>query len=322
MPERHAAARMTPADDNGAAQRSICLLCLTEGRQRAAQLAPRLAHPPDPPSRHCDNPQVSHAPPERPASDHDEQWWRDFLSNPDPAMGFVRRLFRTIPTDPRCQLCAAPFAGPGRPVMRLIGKTRSVANPNMCNACERVLLKHHGGGEVEGTALFADIRGSTAMAEHLSPTEFRATLDRFYTVASKSVFDHGGIVDKFAGDELVAVFPPFLGANHVERAVDAARDLFRATGHGMPDGPWVPLGAGVHTGTAWFGAIGEGSHVEITIVGDAINTTARLAAAAGPGEILVSAEAAAVVGLEPTLEHRSLDLKGKELPTDVVVVRV
>lgn len=231
-------------------------------------------------------------------------------------------MFNGIPSDPRCQLCAAPFAGPGRPVMRLIGKTRSVQNPNMCNACERVLLKHHGGGEAEGSALFADIRGSTAMAERLSPTEFRTLLDRFYTVASKSVFDHGGLVDKFVGDELMAIFPPFLGANHVERAVDAARDLLGATGHGTPDGPWVPLGAGVNTGTVWFGAIGEGSHVEITSVGDVVNTTARLAAAAGPGEILVSAEAAAIAGLEPTLEHRSLELKGKELPTQVVVVRV
>ena len=266
---------------------------------------------------------MSHPSPERPATtEHDEQWWRDFLNNPDPAQGFVRRVFSSIPTDPRCQLCAAPFAGPGRAVMQLIGKTRSAQNPTMCNACERVLLKHHGGGEVQGTALFADIRGSTAMAERMSPTEFRTTLDRFYTAASKSVFDHAGMVDKFAGDELVAIFPPFLGADHVQRAFDAARDLFRATGHGTPDGPWVPLGAGLHTGTAWFGAIGKGSHVEITIVGDAINTTARLAAAAGPGEILVSAEAAAVVGLEPSLEHRSLDLKGKELRTDVVVVRV
>ena len=260
--------------------------------------------------------------PPGPTTEHDERWWQDFLSNPDPAIGFVRRIFNSIPADPRCQMCAAPFGGAGRPIMRLIGKTQSAQNPNMCNACEKVLLQHHGGGEVDGTSLFADIRGSTAMAERMTPAEFRATLDRFYTAASKSVFDHGGMVDKFVGDELVAVFPPFLGANHPERALDAARDLLRATGHGTPAGPWVPVGAGLHTGRAWFGAIGEGNHVEITIVGDAINTTARLAAAAGAGEILVSAVAAEVIGLEPTLERRSLDLKGKELPTDVVVVRV
>lgn len=262
------------------------------------------------------------APERPPTTEHSEQWWRDFLNNPDPAHGFVRRVFATIPTDPRCVLCAAPFAGAGRPVMRLFGKTRSSQNPNMCNACERILLKHHGGAEVEGSALFADIRGSTAMAERLSPTEFRTTLDRFYTAASKSVFDHGGMVDKFVGDELVAMFPPFLGANHAERAVDAACDILRATGHGTPEGPWVPVGAGVNSGKVWFGTIGEGSHVEITAVGDPINTTARLAAAAGPGEILVTADAAAVAGLEPTLEHRSLELKGKELSTEVVVVRV
>lgn len=260
--------------------------------------------------------------PPAPDAGRDDQWWQDFLSNPDPTHTLVRRVFKGIPADPRCQLCAAPFAGPGRPIMHLLGKQRSAGNPNMCNACERVLLQHHGGGEVEGSSLFADIRGSTAMAERMSPAEFSATLDRFYTVASKSVFDHGGMVDKFVGDELVAVFPPFLGVNHAERALDAARALLRATGHGTPEGPWVPVGAGVNTGRAWFGAIGTGSHVEITIVGDAINTAARLAAAAAGGEILVSAVAAEAIGLEPTLERRSLDLKGKELPTDVVVVRV
>jgi adenylate cyclase len=72
----------------------------------------------------------------------------------------------------------------------------------------------------------------------------------------------------------------------------------------------------------WFGAIGEGSHVEITAVGDVVNTTARLAAAAGAGEVLVSTDAATAAGLDPTLERRSLELKGKQDTTDVVTVRV
>jgi adenylate cyclase len=70
----------------------------------------------------------------------------------------------------------------------------------------------------------------------------------------------------------------------------------------------------------WFGTVGEGTHVEITVLGDVVNTTARLAAAASAGEILVSAEAAAVVGLDRSLERRSLELKGKEQPTEVVVL--
>ncbi len=251
-----------------------------------------------------------------------EAFWRDYLAHPDSLQTVGRRLFSHIPASPRCQLCAAPFAGVGGPVMRLIGKRPSAGNPNMCSTCQNVLIRHHGGAEVEGSMLFADIRGSTAMAERMSPGEFHAILDRFYTVASETVFAHNGIVDKFVGDELVAVFPPVYGGSHASRAVEAAIGLLRATGHADADGPWVPLGAAVHTGRAWFGAVGEGSHVEITVVGDAVNTTARLASQATAGEILVSTDAAAAAGLDPNLERRSLPLKGKELATEVVSLRI
>lgn len=251
-----------------------------------------------------------------------EEFWRDFMTHPDSLMTVGRHLFRRLPSDPRCQLCAAPFSGLGGRAMQVIGKRPSTGNPNVCNSCEDVLIKYHGGAEVEGTMLFADIRGSTALGEQMSPTEFRALLDRFYGVASKAVYAHGGIVDKFVGDELVAAFPPMLGADHVARAVAAAREVLEDTGHGDSDGPWAPVGAGVHVGRVWFGTVGEGIHVEITVVGDAVNTTARLAAAAQAGEVLVSADAAAAAGLDPGLPRRSLELKGKEHATEVVSLRV
>ncbi len=257
-----------------------------------------------------------------PGDRRDEAFWRDFLSHPDSLMGTGRRLFSRIPASPRCQLCAAPFAGVGAPVMRLIGKKPSDANPNVCTSCQKVLIKHHGGAEVEGSMLFADIRGSTALAERMSPGEFHALLDRFYTAASESVFAHNGVVDKFVGDELVAAFPPTYGADHASRAIEAGKAVLRATGHADPAGPWAPIGAGVHTGRVWFGAVGEGSHVEITVVGDAVNTTSRLAARAAAGELLVSTDAAAAAGLDPTLERRSLELKGKQQPTEVVTLRI
>lgn len=78
----------------------------------------------------------------------------------------------------------------------------------------------------------------------------------------------------------------------------------------------------MHSGRAWFGAIGEGRHVELTAVGDAVNVAARIAEAAGPGELLVSADAATAAGLDPTFERCSLGLEGKELPTEVVSLRV
>ena len=106
-------------------------------------------------------------------------------------------------------------------------------------------------------------------------------LDRYFAAATSAVFRYDGFVYKFVGDELVATFFPLLsGERFVARAVDAAEELLRATGHADPAGPWVPVGVGVHAGMAWFGSVGEGSHVEMTAVGDTVNTTARLASLA------------------------------------------
>jgi adenylate cyclase len=253
----------------------------------------------------------------------DPEFWHDFLTRGDSNERKVRRLFRRIPEGPRCKLCAAPFAGVGAPLMRMIGKRRSDQNPAMCTSCFDFILVHHGGAEIECTLLFADIRGSTAMAEQMTPSAFRDRLDRFYVTAAKVVFDHDGSVDKFIGDELMALFFPLLsGDDHVLRAVEAARSLLVATGHDDPAGPWVPVGAGVHTGSAWVGAVGEGAHTELTAVGDIVNTTARLAAAAAAGEVLVSGDAARAARLDPGLPRSLLELKGKESPTEVVSLRV
>ena len=258
-----------------------------------------------------------------PDPDHaTEEFWRDFLTRGHGKERKVRGVLRRLPHEPRCMLCAAPFAGPAAPLMRAIGKRPSDKNPTMCTSCFDFMAKHHGGAEIECSFLFADVRGSTAIAERMSPTEFRGLLDRFYALATTLVIDHDGSIDKFVGDELVAMYFPLLsGERHAERAVATARALLRATGHADAAGPWLPLGAGVHTGPAWVGAVGDGPRTELTALGDTVNTTARLASVAGAGEVLVSATAAAAAGLDPGLERRSLDLKGKANPTEAVVVR-
>ena len=167
------------------------------------------------------------------------------------------------------------------------------------------------------------MRGSTSLAEGIPAGEFRQLMERYYDAAATTVFENDGIVDKFVGDELVAMFFPLLsGDHHAKCGLAAARALLEATGHADPGGPWIPVGAGLHTGTAWVGAVGEGVHVSITALGDAVNTTARLASAAGPGEILVTAAAARAAGLDPGLERRALELKGKQDAVEVVSLTV
>lgn len=256
-------------------------------------------------------------------SDDNDQFWREFLTRGHPRELTLRRILVRLPYGPRCRLCAAPFAGPGARIMRLMGKPPSDSNPTMCQSCFTFLSRNHGGAEIEATFLFADVRGSTTLAEGTSPAAFREVMNRFYSVATDVVFKHDGAVDKFVGDEVVALFFPLLsGERHAARGVEAAQALLRATGHGKREGPWLPVGAGVHTGVSWFGAVGEGARTELTALGDAVNTTARLASMAGAGEILVTGPAATAAGLDPSLERRQVDLKGKLTTTEVVRLTV
>jgi adenylate cyclase len=258
-----------------------------------------------------------------PPSRQNEEFWRDFLTNGDSRDRRRRAIYRRIPHEPRCKVCAAPFSGVGGPLMRMIGKRPSQQTPKMCGSCFDFLAEHHGGAEIEVSLLFADVRGSTALAEGMASTQFRDLMNRFYSTASKVVFDHDGSVDKFVGDELVAMFFPLLtGERHAARAVEAATALLRATGHGEGDGPWVPIGAGVHTGPAWVGSVGEGPRTEMTVLGDTVNVAARLASAAQGGEVLVTTAAATAAALDATLDRRELELRGREGRTEVVSLRV
>jgi adenylate cyclase len=231
-----------------------------------------------------------------------------------------RRFWRMLPGTPRCELCHGPLAGPLMPVFRLMGKTPWRNNPHYCRWCFRSIVKNRGGAEIETTLLFADVRGSTEIAERLSPQVFRQLMGRFFEVASDVLVSHEAIVDKFVGDEVVAIFIPALTGNHAAQAVDAGLGLLRATGH--PDHPWLPIGVGVNTGIAYVGAMGSGENVEMTAMGDAVNVAARLGGSAGGGELLVSGATAAAAGIEQQpAERRRLTLRGKSEPTDVLVLR-
>jgi len=257
----------------------------------------------------------------KPGQQYHDDIGREVLLGTNKGLRYGRRFFGALPSAPRCKLCSSPFHGVFGPVMRMVGKAPWPANPKYCSACFKQLAEHRSGAEIECSLLFADVRDSTPLAESMGPTAFRGLMDRFFQTASKVLIDHDAVVDKFAGDEVIGIFIPALtGELHAKRAIEAGRALLSATGNDT-DQPWVRVGAGVNTGVAFVGAVGEGDLIELTALGDPVNVTARLATEAGAGELLVSAAAAASAHLaDAGLEHRSLALKGKSEPTDVVVL--
>jgi adenylate cyclase len=273
---------------------------------------------------------MSDAAEQDPAADRDrgqpefvsDPMWKSMLNDPDSGFAAGRGFFRMLPSSPRCKLCAAPFAGPSAPFMRLLDRGRWEKNPSICGLCFKQLEKARGGAEIELSMLFADVRGSTGLAETMGPGAFQNLLGRFYREATNTLVARDGIIDKFVGDEVVGLFLPVLaGQDHAAHAIDAARDLLRATGHGSDGGPWIPVGAGIHTGLAYVGVVGD-TVTDFTALGDSMNVTARLASAAGAGEILVSSRSAMAAGLDDSLELRTLTLRGRVEPLDVRVLRV
>jgi adenylate cyclase len=206
--------------------------------------------------------------------------------------------------------------------MHLMGRDQSRYNPRFCQKCE--VFEHPGGAEVPLTMLFADVRGSTSIAEQMSARDFGRLINRFYTVASHVLIRTDAMVDRLLGDQAIGLYiPGFTGPEHARKAIEAAQDLLRLTGHRDAKGPWIPVGIGVHTGTAFVGVVGaDNSTADFTALGDNVNITARLASEAGPGEILVSDEAYTSSSLNlGELERRQLELKGKSEPIGVHVLR-
>ena len=244
-----------------------------------------------------------------------EEMWRGILMGTNPRFRKSRALYKHLPREPRCKMCAVPFAGPMATIMRMRGRGRWSKNPKYCGRCFSIMSSARGGAEIPCTLLFADVRGSTGLAERISSSEFSRLLNRFYDTAGRILVEQDGIVDKFVGDEVMAIFiPALVQERHAARAIAAAQEILRAVDE-------LPIGIGIQTGNAFVGAVGEAPHTELTALGDVVNTAARLASAAAAGEILVSRKAADAAGLQSgALEHRSLELKGKSAPTDVVVL--
>lgn len=250
-----------------------------------------------------------------------EEQWRSVIEGTDPIVHRNRRARGLIPTDPRCRLCYTPFRGPGGFLLRRLSASNEPwdKNPTLCRRCVLNLSAFEVvGAEVQASFLFADVRRSSELARRLGTRGFTLLMQRFYATATRVLFDHQALLDKIVGDEVVGFYLPFMaGERHAAAAVRTAEDLLRGVGYGSGEEPWLPLGAGVHTGPAFVGWISRGESSEFTALGDTINQAAHLAAQAGPGEILITEAVRATLDADG-LERRHLSLKGHEVDAFVM----
>ena len=196
-------------------------------------------------------------------------------------MAFCPNCGQSVPADARfCPSCAAPLSSPTK-------------------KSEELKL---------ATVLFADLVGSTALADSQDPERTRALLNRFYDAMSAEIEGAGGTVEKFVGDAVMAAFgAPAALEDHAERALHAALSMQRRLEELFGDS--LSLRIGVNTGDVVVGQPREGSSF---VTGDAVNVAARLEQAAEPGEVLVGERtAAAVRGAFELDEPMTIEAKGK-----------
>ena len=215
---------------------------------------------------------------------------------------------------------------------RSIGIKKSQMNPNLCTICETNFTKVKKKKQVviPATILFADLRGYTSLSEKAHGTEVLPMLHNFYDECASAIWERDGIVNKFIGDAVLAIFNfPIMREDHVRQAVLAGMEIQRrftekknltVTSLGGKDIS-IGIGVGIHTGNASIGEVGT-AYKDFTIIGPVVNLASRIQGAAGLGEVLVTeAVYRQVADLFPQAESRTYQLKGIEEPVNGYLLR-
>ena len=246
-----------------------------------------------------------------------EEFWRSWTQEgPPKSKRRQQRFFKFLPADHRCKFCFAPLDGAsGTLVRKVLQVSPSQFNPHYCNFCDDFANKFQGGAEVPITILFVDVRGSTPMAERIGQKEFGSLINRFYVESTKVLSRADAMIGKLAGDQVSAMFSRGVaGEDYTRRALDAAKELLKVTGHGVGKEPWIPVGIGVHTGETFVGSVGQPNGLmEVAALGDVPNTAARMTSMAATGEIMVSEATIAAAKMDTQgMERRDLAIKGRD----------
>lgn len=177
---------------------------------------------------------------------------------------------------------------------------------------------HPGGERSEVTLLLSDLRGFTKVCAGMEVEDVVAMLNDYFSVLVQVIFDHGGTVDKFIGDAILAVFgspeaDPDQHANAVRAALGMQVAMIRLNSERRQKGlPACDLGVGLHSGPVLHGFIGAKERLEFTVIGDAVNITSRLADGAGASEVIVSSELHTHICAAFSTEEKIIPIKHAE----------
>jgi adenylate cyclase len=168
------------------------------------------------------------------------------------------------------------------------------------------------------TALFADVRNFTTLSESRTPEQTVKLLNRYFSMISEIIFRHGGTLDKYIGDGLLALFgAPYVGERDAVQAVRAAVEMQRSMASfnevlRSENLPPISIGIGINTGPAIVGYIGSETRLDYTAIGDTINTASRLENLALAGQIVISENTMQVLDESFVLKPLGVErLKGK-----------
>ncbi len=181
--------------------------------------------------------------------------------------------------------------------------------------------------EVEVTVLFSDIRGFSTLSERLGARDIADVVGRHLSAMAEVIAAHGGTIDKFQGDAVMAVFgAPVPSEDHAAKAVHCAIAMqaretdLNAAGWGVDGVASLDVGIGLNTGIVMAGSIGGGGRLEYTVIGDAVNVAQRLQSEAAGGEIVAAASTVLAASCEAESIGKRL-VKGREEPVEVFRVR-
>ena len=221
-----------------------------------------------------------------------------------------------------------PIRGPFSYLFKPFGIKKSQMHPNLCTVCESMFTKVKKQKQIPIpiTIFFADLRGYTDLSQQIETSKINELLHFFYDQCSSAVWGKEGIINKFIGDAVLAIFNfPLVRKEHASHAVDAAIQLQRNCQDiknkiGLTNERNLGIGIGIHTGECFMGEVGT-SYKDFTAIGPVVNLASRLQGAAGAGEILVTADVYNYVRDKfVDAPKKLLNLKGVNHPVEAYLI--